>query len=415
MIKLFSQDHEKINNLIEKVDDLNSTSASKAFFLANQAKKLDESFLTTENKLKNSLADSELYMQNRLKKNEKLISDIVEEMNKQTKELNSKLNNIARLNSKNDEMMVKFIETSKEELKNEFTEHFEAEIQILKVETQDMSNFLDRFEKAMKNSLVLVESSMDEHISKQVIELKQEMKTLQNNSDLGNEITANLITQRNEELKESFRNLDQKIKWAMRDIHSEKDKIIGEVMTREREMTEKLDDIVKRALFKVDMIDEIILNEENMRNKLIIDSQLLKQEITDFCAFTRTDLFDINTKTLIQIKEDLLHTLDEELIVIRKKLDWLPMDFSEIKDFNSVEARIYVLETRLRIEETNRMLERENIIHDLEKLKSNSKTQTRTTANRPKCSTPMASRPKTRTNQTVRKTISPGGMCTVEM
>ncbi|CAG9327870.1 unnamed protein product [Blepharisma stoltei] len=418
LVKLFKYDHECLIALKAKPqeasENLSSPSVLSSYPSLNQSRRNDEALMFIENKLKSGLADNEMFMHSQIKRLEKLTNDSIEENNKQIKEISQKIAAITRSCHKNEENFAAAIISWKDELTNDFSMKLKEETNSLSAEIKDISDYMDRFEKAMKNSILLIENETQNHLAKTSLEMKAEVRLLKSSSDKGNENTLKLITAKIDELTQNSWAFNMKICDAIKDLDSKMVQTFYKIDKKEKDATNKLDGIVNKALYKVNMIDDIIIQAEKSRNGLIEELKAFKEEINEFLEKKSTKLAESHDKKLLNIKEDLRGYLDDELIFIKKKLEWLPMDFSEIKDFNSVEARLYVLETRLRTEENNRISEREKIHQEILNIKIDHKPQIKVTASRPKCSTPMAHRSKTRNSQIIRKTISPGGVCSID-
>jgi hypothetical protein len=67
-------------------------------------------------------------------------------------------------------------------------------------------------------------------------------------------------------------------------------------------------------------------------------------------------------KTYEETKGKLLGNVNEELKLIKAKLDWLPATNNQMNDMSPIEARLFILESRLRREENNRIVQKIEIM-----------------------------------------------------
>jgi hypothetical protein len=79
------------------------------------------------------------------------------------------------------------------------------------------------------------------------------------------------------------------------------------------------------------------------------------------------DSLKIETKSIIfkayeESKDKLIQSYKEDLKYVKSKLEWLPTTSHQLADLSPLEARIFILESRLRREENNRILQKTEII-----------------------------------------------------
>lgn len=67
-------------------------------------------------------------------------------------------------------------------------------------------------------------------------------------------------------------------------------------------------------------------------------------------------------KAYEESREKLMQNYREDLKYLKSKLDWLPSTSQELSDLSPLEARLFILESRLRREENNRIMQKTEII-----------------------------------------------------
>jgi hypothetical protein len=114
---------------------------------------------------------------------------------------------------------------------------------------------------------------------------------------------------------------------------------------------------------------EIYENTKKTHEKILKEQTDLNQhyENLEHNLYFSIENLRIETKAFIykayeEAKDKLILVYREDLKLLKSKLDWLPSNIQQISDLPPLEARIFILESRLRREETNRMQQKNEIL-----------------------------------------------------
>lgn len=165
-----------------------------------------------------------------------------------------------------------------------------------------------------------------------------------------------------EELKNDFAKYQEFIKGAQEgfcvkekefwmDFEKKSENLIGVLDSRRMEILQ-IYGFVKENYEKISK-EQIGLKEkcEHLERDLMFQLDSLKIE-------TKSIVF----KAYEESKDKLIQSYKEDLKYVKSKLEWLPTTSHQLADLSPLEARIFILESRLRREENNRILQKTEII-----------------------------------------------------
>jgi len=135
------------------------------------------------------------------------------------------------------------------------------------------------------------------------------------------------------------------------DFEKKRDGFIGVLDSRRME-------ILQIYGFVKENYEKIIRDQNGLKERC----EHLERDLT-----FKLDSLKIETKSMIfqayeESKDKLIQSYKEDLKYVKSKLEWLPTTSYQLNDLSPLEARIFILESRLRREENNRILQKNEII-----------------------------------------------------
>jgi hypothetical protein len=226
-----------------------------------------------------------------------------------------------------------------------------------------------------------------------------------------NDFSANEAQGRMDNLNKTFTDKNRALEYSIEDtyerflkfsqeIHSKIESLSHEIRTVQNSFTEQLHEYESKDYrespepkeTKTPPREEQIVQSKpkKMKKKKVQKSQpdltenfkQLKAESLETMK-NFEELFKNSSKKISEdvdgLIQDLRKDMNESVFEIREKLHWLPVNISEIKGMNPSEARIFILEARLRAEENARNEQVSKLFSALETLKSDLRCTSETT------------------------------------
>lgn len=189
-------------------------------------------------------------------------------------------------------------------------------------------------------------------------EIKQNERELATINKRFNYIVENTT----ETLKQNFESYSNCIEESMKSL-KESQKEFSDNFGRQRE---EMINVLEKRRHEMIMIHE---NTKETYDKLTKDQQTLFER----CDFLERDSkfqlenFKIELKGVLlsgyeETKEKVMNVYKDELKFIKSKLEWMPQTNKQIGDMSPIEARLFILESRLRREENSRIVQKMEIM-----------------------------------------------------
>lgn len=110
--------------------------------------------------------------------------------------------------------------------------------------------------------------------------------------------------------------------------------------------------------FVKEAYEKVHIEQQNLREKC----DRLERDVLFQLDSLRVETNAIIFKAYEESKEKLMQNYREDLKYVKSKLDWLPSTSQQLADLSPLEARLFILESRLRREENNRIMQKTEII-----------------------------------------------------
>ena len=112
---------------------------------------------------------------------------------------------------------------------------------------------------------------------------------------------------------------------------------------------------------KLSKLEQKIEDSENKSKKLIEEA----------CHLQTQKIISIKENIEKWTKQEILFSIEKSLVGIKKKIEWLPDDMEKTKGMSITEARIFLLESRIREEENARIISDQKIENSLSRIANN--------------------------------------------
>ncbi|OMJ89886.1 hypothetical protein SteCoe_7874 [Stentor coeruleus] len=342
-----------INRELEKINIINADR------IHTEISSLDEKLLMDLGSLKIKLRDS------------------VDNLTKEVAEIKQRANIVQKNVANEINALKEAINVAKDAVKNEIiAKHIKPDFEIFKMEFIDISRTLSAVEKQVKYvsyKQETYEENLNSKIADQKEEIKDIIKTLKN---LNHRFDA-VVESKTEELRESIKKHEEKIKADFETFYNFREAFFLQLEQNKMQIQDsyeqKLKEFEKISSNLFGMGDKLEENNQNLISKM----DDLKKNFDFKAEKTRIEMERIALDCYRDAKDKLILAYRDDIKVIQKKLEWLPHDTDTIKDLPPFEARLFTLESRLRREENNRIVQKIEILKEIEDRSSHASFQNR--------------------------------------
>lgn len=290
------------------------------------------------------------------------VRDSVENLTKEVVEIKQRVNIIQKNVTTEIHALKDAINTAKDAVKNEIiAKHIKPDFDVFKMELLDLTRALSAVEKQVKY-VTYKQETYEENLNSKILDQKEDIKDI--NKTLKNLIQRfdEIVESKTEELRVSIKKHEEKIKSDFETFYNFREAFFLQLEQNKMQIQESYEQKLKE-------FEKISSNLFGMGDKLEENNQNLIEQMDDLrknfdfkAEKTRIEMERIALDCYRDAKDKLILAYRDDIKVIQKKLEWLPHDIDTIKDLPPIEARLFTLESRLRREENNRIVQKIEIL-----------------------------------------------------
>ena len=256
--------------------------------------------------------------------------------------------------------------STKDSIKTELaSKYIKPEQESIRLDFEELKKWIMSIEKEAK-LLTLGLDRLIQSTNSRFDTHKEEIKVNERELATINKRFNYIVENTTETLKQNFESYSNSIEESMKTLKCSQMEFT-DAFNRQRE--EMINVLEKRR-------HEMIIIHENTKetyDKLRKDQQTLFER----CDFLERDskfqleTFKIELKGILlagyeETKEKVMSVYRDELKFIKSKLEWMPQTNKQISDMSPIEARLFILESRLRREENSRIVQKMEIMKGID-------------------------------------------------
>lgn len=327
---------------------------------------LDTTKMTQESLIKESLEKSLEDVQNNFlsgltilkSKTKDQISDIIKEI----QDLKSKNVYIQKNQTADSKATKELIQTNSDSLKLEIlSKHFKPEVEGINLELLQLKKTVTGHERQLHH----LSSKLNNFISETNSILDIHRDNIRKNEEYSKSIVQrfeSIAETKTDKLKKTVEMFQNTLEKAFDSFAMQRESFFEEIAAKnqkaENYYVKKADEFDKSVIKVQDLVKTIQSSHTDCYDKMSSLEKNFEYEIAKF----KLDLEGFTLNCYQEAKEKLIQSYKDDMKLLKKKLDWLPYDLGPVKDMSPLEARLYTLESRLRREETNRIVQKLEIM-----------------------------------------------------
>ena len=292
----------------------------------------------------------------------KKLKESFDEINKDLQESKASLAWINRKQTTDTNSIKELLLASKDSIKSELSaKYIKPELEVIKLEQGEMGKTLAALEKQIKILYMRFEK-FEEKAQSTLETHRDDIK--RNEVDLSgiNRRFEGIVESKTENLMETIKAFDRRIEETYEAFNLHKEDLFKDIYQKE----ERLKDVYgAKAKYIEEQKNKIISTVESVYKshaELINKVEQLDKHLQFELERLKIENEGYSMNCYKDAKAQLIKAYKEDISSIKKKLEWLPDDLGTLQDMNSIEARLYTLESRLKVEETNRIVQRLEIM-----------------------------------------------------
>jgi DNA repair exonuclease SbcCD ATPase subunit len=314
-------------------------------------KKSDPELKNLPNQLKQTESKLERLLSVHKNKTENRVDSLEENFESFQGSLSKNLENFAkRLETlENDKSLMTSFFKLKEDIQNDYVKPFQFEL-------KENYKAIHLLEQSLKVQSWNQDSSLKEFSSRFDVHREKMLKLESTVSDFlksADELVGSIIAPVHKEVQQCQKSVE--------DVYSkflqETDEVLKDLAKKDNERQKVFQSEFKKVHEEKSDLDKLLNGFQTTRNVYLQDFNNSIQKV--FLAF---DGFKAEVKAMFfdtfdNIRNDISEMYRKELKVIQDKLKWVPHDTDDMENMTPLEARLFTIETRIRAEENNRIVQ----------------------------------------------------------
>lgn len=322
---------------------------------AQQEKSISQKFIMQHANLSNNFSQGQSQLHGKLQETFEIFSKDLQESkiflhSLQKKQTTDMLN------------LREIIQTSRDSVKSELiAKVIKPEFETIRLEQSEVNRSISALEKQLKYITFKLEKSIE--VLNSEIELNREkIWKLEGETSTQSKRFEGVVENKTEDLVKTVKVFEGRIDETFECFNMHKEIFFNDVYLREDKLRELFDAKAKFIEEQKANIKVLVEKIEKSHSELLESVGSLEKTFQFETEKVRIESEGFSLKCYREAKEKLIQTYREDLKLVKKKLEWLPEDLGKLENMNSIEARIYTLESRLKREETNRIVQKIEIM-----------------------------------------------------